>query len=75
MSYDLHTQRTNTRAHLQRLAAAGPGWQAYALRRAEELVKEDPTLHAGLVQDLEAQIGAPAVKEARRAAQWMEERR
>lgn len=72
MTYDFHTHRESTRAHLLRLAATGPGWHAYALRRAEDLEREDATLHAGLVDTVAAQLGPQAVKEARRAAQWME---
>jgi hypothetical protein len=75
VTYDPQAHRTNTRAHLMRLIATGPGWHAWAIRRAEELEREDATLHAGLVAAIEEQLGPVATKDARRAAQWMEGKR
>jgi hypothetical protein len=72
--YDPQAHREGTREWLLRLAAAGPGWHPYALRRAEDLVHQDPTLHGGLVTAVEEQIGPRATAEARRAAKWMEAR-
>lgn len=71
MTYDMQAHRARTRDHLLRLAAAGPGWHAYAIHEAEHLVKQDPVLHGGLMAAVEAEMGMQAAAAARRAAQWM----
>lgn len=70
MSYSMQAERAKAREHLSRMVDAGPGWHPYALDRAEQLVREDPFIHGGLVAELEKQVGAEATKKARRAIDW-----
>lgn len=68
MSLDL---RADVRSHYLHLARdGGPGWHAYALDAAEQLVKADPITHGGLVSAVELEIGPDATKAARRALAW-----
>jgi hypothetical protein len=40
--------RADARSHMKRLVTeGGPGWHAYALDAAEQLVKADPIAHGG----------------------------
>jgi hypothetical protein len=71
VSYDLQAHRDLEREQCLALARAGAGWHAYALEKAERLVKEDPSLHGGLVHAVESEIGLAATKAARAAAKWM----
>lgn len=71
MTYSPESHRESVREqHLRLVRDGGPGWHPYALDSAEAVVKEDPTLHGGLVATLEAEIGTDAVKAARRAITW-----
>jgi hypothetical protein len=49
MPFDPQAARDEARAHLLHLVRqGGPYWHEYAARRAQDLEREDPTLHAGL---------------------------
>jgi hypothetical protein len=73
MIYSAQAHREAERQQCLRLVKAGPGWLPYVLDKAERLVKDDPTLHGGLVAAVEAEIGDyQKVNAARRAAKWME---
>lgn len=67
--------RQLNRDRLAQLAAADPGWHAYALSEAEELVRDDPMVNGGLVAEVETQIGPEATKAARRALEWFNKQR
>lgn len=58
MSYDMEAHRRQDREWCLLLAAAGPGWHAYAIDKARRFVKADPTLHQDLVQAVQAVIDA-----------------
>jgi hypothetical protein len=59
MSYDHVTHRQQTRVRLiQLIAQGGPGWHDYAREQAKELEKDDPTLHRGLLDAVQAEIEA-----------------
>jgi len=53
MTYDMQAHRNADREWLLRLVVM-PGWADYAEMRAKALEKEDPTLHAGLVDAVRA---------------------
>jgi hypothetical protein len=68
MNLDL---RTDARQHYVHLARdGGPGFHAYVLDRAETLVKEDPSIHDGLVGEIEAAIGPKHAAAARKTLEW-----
>lgn len=70
--YDFKAHRNSEREHCLRLVReGGAGWHPYVLEKAERLVKEDPSLHGGLVQAVEAEIGPAATRAARAAAKGM----
>ena len=70
MPYAMQDHRTQTLERFAALVKAGPGVHPYALDAAEQLVKDDPVLHGGLVAEVEKQIGEKGVKAARRALDW-----
>lgn len=60
VTYDMEAHRRDVRESLLRLVRqGGPGWHDYAVGRARDLEKEDPSLHRGLQQAVKAATTEP----------------
>lgn len=72
MNYSNEALREQGRERLSALVAAGPGVHAYALDEAEKMVKAHPMYYAGLVAEVERQIGVDETAKARKVLKWFE---
>ncbi len=72
MTYDYAAHRDSVHRQCLALVAAGPGWDPYALDRARNLHRDDPTMHADLPAAVEAAMGAQRLRDAKAALRYFE---
>lgn len=71
MTYDIAADRMRTREQCVGLVRDhGPGVDSYALDKAESLVREDPTLHDGLVEAVKNELGPQRLRGAVASLNW-----